>query len=119
MSTRTVSLSDRPTVSTGFLSTPELKSWLRQARTAIQPLSQLVPSPKRSIGQSPALRISLFQPVAESGFPVLGLLVFALDNPPVTAELAEQINITLDMLKRQWYKSQYESPRRRRASKSH
>ena len=29
----------------------------------------------------------------------------------ITPEIAHQIHITLDMLKRQWYKSQYESPR--------
>jgi len=36
----------------------------------------------------------------------------------LTSQNIDEINITLDMLKRQWYKSQYESPRRRDASQS-
>jgi hypothetical protein len=36
----------------------------------------------------------------------------------ITPEIRCEINNTLDMLKRQWYKSQYESPRRYSASQS-
>jgi len=42
----------------------------------------------------------------------------AFESSWITPEILHETNITLDMLKRQWYKSQYESPRHSDPSQS-